>query len=97
MKHITVTIASLPDRDNLVAELWCQDELWGELSQQQGELKLEIYPTPNGQTWNLGYEELISAIQLAKNKLIGSSKVSSSSRTYSKNTNIPYANPIPGN
>jgi hypothetical protein len=65
---MTVTIASVPDRDNLVAELWCENELWGELSQEQGELKLEIYPTANG--WNLRYEDVIDVIQEAKDKLL---------------------------
>jgi hypothetical protein len=70
MKQMTVTIASVPDRETLVAELWSENELWGELSLEQGELKLEIYPPPNGQTWNLKYEELIDTIQQAKKELL---------------------------
>ncbi|KHD08714.1 hypothetical protein PN36_26530 [Candidatus Thiomargarita nelsonii] len=81
MKQMTVTIASVPDRDNLVAELWCENELWGELSQEQGELKLEIYPTANGQAWNLRYEEVIDVIQEAKDKLLERDKQSASRHT----------------
>jgi phage pi2 protein 07 len=79
MKQMTVTIASVPDRDNLVAELWCKNELWGELSQQQGQLKLEIYPTTNGEAWKLIYEEVINVIQEAKDKLLERDKQSASS------------------
>ncbi|NJR32056.1 MAG: hypothetical protein HC778_03290 [Chamaesiphon sp. CSU_1_12] len=31
---ITVQIASVVDRDKLVAELWYEDEQWGEISQE---------------------------------------------------------------
>ena len=30
--ELTITIASLPDRENLVAELWFGDVQWGELN-----------------------------------------------------------------
>jgi len=95
MKQMTITIASVPDRDTLVAELWCENELWGELSQQQGELKLEIYPAPNGQTWNLKYEELIDIIQEAKKKL-GQDKVSPpfNTKTTSSVYVAPYTNQV---
>ena len=34
----TLQIASLPDREYVVAELWYGDVQWGELSQKQGSL-----------------------------------------------------------
>jgi len=37
---MTITIASVPDREKLVAELWYNQELWGEISQETGELIL---------------------------------------------------------
>jgi hypothetical protein len=90
MKKMTVTIASVPDRDNLVAELWCENDLWGELSQEQGELKLDIYPAPNAQNWHLNYEELIGIIQESKEKLLG--QITHSNHTYPKHiTSKPLA------
>ena len=47
---LTVQIASVPDRDNLVAELWYGDEQWGEISQETENLRLEIYPRASGKT-----------------------------------------------
>jgi len=67
---MTITIASVPDRDKLVAELWYDQELWGEISQDTGELVLEIYPNPTHSFRQLKCEELITAVQQAKDKLL---------------------------
>jgi len=66
---MTVTIASVPDREKLVAELWYEQELWGEISQDTGELVLEIYPNSNFR--QLKCEDLIHAVQQAENQLLG--------------------------
>jgi len=66
---MTVTIVSTPNRDKLIAELWCGNEQWAKISPEQGELKLEIYPKSNGHSWYLKYEEAIKVIQEAKTKL----------------------------
>jgi hypothetical protein len=47
---LTVTIASVPDREKLVAELWYNQELYGKISQDTGELILEIYLNSMQQT-----------------------------------------------
>ncbi len=67
---MTITIASLPDREKLVAELWYNQELWGEISQDTGELILEIYPNSSHHFHQLKCEELIMAVQQAKDKLL---------------------------
>jgi len=67
---MTITIASVPDREKLVAELWYDQELWGEISQDTGELVLEIYPSPTHPFRQLKCEELIMAVQHAKDKLL---------------------------
>jgi len=67
---MTITIASVPDREKLVAELWYEKELWGEISQETGELLVEIYPSQTQGFRRLKCEELIMAIQQAKDKLL---------------------------
>ncbi len=67
---MTVTIASVPDREKLVAELWYEQELWGEISQDTGELILEIYPSSIHGFRQLKCEELVSAVQQARDKLL---------------------------
>jgi len=68
---MTVTIASVPDREKLVAELWYEQELWGEISQDTGELVLEIYPNSTSRFRQLKCEDLIHAVQQAENQLLG--------------------------
>jgi tetratricopeptide (TPR) repeat protein len=76
MAQMTVIIVGTQNRDKLVAELWCENEQWAEISQEQGELKLEIYPKSNGHAWNLKYEEAVKVIQEAKAKLLEPNQVS---------------------
>jgi len=71
---MTVIIVGTPNK--LVAKLWCENEQWAKISQQQGELKLKIYPKSNGDAWNLKYEEAVKVIQEAKTKLLEPNQVS---------------------
>jgi len=70
MNYLSVTIASVPDRENVVAELWYQDQLWGELSYENNEFQLEIYPSSKGEAWNFNYEKILQSIINAKEKLV---------------------------
>jgi tetratricopeptide (TPR) repeat protein len=77
---MTIIIVGTPDK--LVAKLWCENEQWAEISQEQGELKLEIYPKPNGHAWHLKYDEAVKVIQEAKAKLLEPNQVSLSRHTH---------------
>ncbi|RKZ50440.1 MAG: hypothetical protein DRR16_08595 [Candidatus Parabeggiatoa sp. nov. 3] len=66
---ITVRLAHTRNQKNLVAQLWCENEQWGEISHKQGELELDIYPKSNGHPWNLKYEEVVNVITEVKDKL----------------------------
>lgn len=69
---MTVEVASLPDRDNLVAELWCDNEQWGEVSQEAETLQLEIYPRPNTigtSVWSFDLNEVMNILKEAQKKL----------------------------
>lgn len=68
---ITIEIASVPHREELVAELWYGDTQWGELSQEGGHLVLEIYPNPAGQPWSFEFPEVLDALNQARYRLIG--------------------------
>lgn len=69
-EKITITIASVPDREGLVAELWSDNELWGEIFQEGNELRLALYPNPNHIFWNFDAEDAANAIQKGKEKLL---------------------------
>lgn len=67
--ELTITIASLPDRENLVAELWFGDTQWGEINQEGGSLTLEIYPHHSGKPWAFELNDVIKQVEQAKSRL----------------------------
>lgn len=72
--QITIQLASLPDRENLVAELWYGDEQWGEVSRETEKLKLELYPKPSGESgkaWTFELDEVLEKLQEARTRLTG--------------------------
>lgn len=46
--RFSIQYASPPDRKEVVAEIWIEDEQCGELSHDEGQLLLEVYPRPSG-------------------------------------------------
>ena len=70
MTTISITIASVPDREGLVAELWLGDEQLGEVSKDaQGDFRVELYPARAGTPWNVRLRELVDALGEAKARL----------------------------
>jgi hypothetical protein len=67
---MTITVASVPDREGLVAELWYDSEQWGEIFQEGAELRLALYPNPNQTFWNFDAEDAANAIRKARNRLL---------------------------
>jgi hypothetical protein len=68
-----ILIASPPDREKVVAEVWCGEEMLAEVANEDGPLTIEFYPKPGGKPWLLDYEEAVKAMQMAKDKLLGES------------------------
>lgn len=69
---ITVQIASVRDRDNLVAELLYEDEQWGEIFQETENPILEIYPRNNGKNdkiWSFDLTEMIEKLTDAQKRI----------------------------
>lgn len=63
-------IASPYDREELVAELLYDDEQWGEISKEQGEVVLELYPRQDGEPWRFPPEDVERLINLARRDLL---------------------------
>jgi hypothetical protein len=55
------------ERDELIAEIYYDDEQWAGLSDLG--LSLTIYPRTDGKPWVFGYEEAFEAIQKARASL----------------------------
>ncbi len=69
-KQLTSTIASVPDRDEGVVELWCGSEQWGEIAQEGDDLRLEIYPNPTGKPWAFEFDEVVEFLKRARCRLL---------------------------
>lgn len=71
MKKFRITIASLPDREHLVAEILYEGVQWAEISQEKDdELIIQLYPHPREKNWEFSYDEALQILRQAKNKLL---------------------------
>lgn len=71
MTKFIIDIASVPDRDSVVAEIWIGNEMMAEISQVKNESStIEIYPKVNGSFWSVNTDDFIQTINLAKEKLL---------------------------
>ena len=68
-EDMEIVVASLPDREDLVAELYCGGVQWAELNTENGSLTLEIYPPPDGGPWILDYSAAMDVLSRAKHEL----------------------------
>ena len=64
-----ICISSPPNREKLVAEIFFGANQWAELNQEDGTLRLEFYPLPTGEFWQLSWDEAVGALEEAKRKL----------------------------
>ena len=69
MSNIEIVIASVPDRDHVVAELWSGDYLFAEIRVEHEDRLVEIYPRKEG-TWTLTVNDLVQALKQAEGKLL---------------------------
>lgn len=58
--EIEVIITLGPDQKNFVAELWFQEEYFGDVSHER---VLEVFPRRDGKTWQLPFGKLLAALQ----------------------------------
>lgn len=63
-----VLITSVPDRDNLVAEIWDGENLLAEISKETDLSKIEIYS--NDRSMLLQFDDFLEALNQAKDKLL---------------------------
>ncbi len=68
-----ITIASLPDREELVAEICYNHKQWVEISQEPGQEQpiIWFYAPTNKEYWEFSLDEALEALELAKKKFLG--------------------------
>lgn len=72
MEKFRITIASLPDREYLVAEISYDGMQWAEISMETDEIMTQFYPHPRNEVWEFPYTEARNILEKAKNKLLES-------------------------
>lgn len=70
IESVRINVASLPDRDDLVGEIWFGDVEFAEVVIENRHLQIEIFPNPDGGNWNLSWKNLIDVVERAKIKLV---------------------------
>jgi len=69
-KTIEAMIASPPERDELVVQLFEKDGgQWGEVFREAGRWWIELYPRQDGQPWRLDLEELRTVMDISLKEL----------------------------
>ncbi|MBZ2188658.1 hypothetical protein K8B33_15085 [Alcanivorax sp. JB21] len=65
-----VEIASSPDRDDLVAEIWWNDQMVAELRRSpDGGRYIDLYPSPSRVPWSFSLDDWTKAVEEAKSQL----------------------------
>jgi hypothetical protein len=69
--NFDITIASLPDKEDLVAEIYYMNYQWVEISQETGELIIQFYaPPPEKECWEFCLNDALEVLEKAKQKLL---------------------------
>lgn len=65
--HLSFQIADAPDREGLVAELWADDVMWGEIEipDERAEPTIELYGSVTGEPWKFNLREMEETMQRA--------------------------------
>ena len=66
-----ILVASDPEREEVYAELWHDNEMWGEITQEGGKVLLHLYPRQDGEPWSFPPEVAEQQIRDARHALLG--------------------------
>jgi phage pi2 protein 07 len=68
--QLRFTISSPPDRDDLVADLISDNEMWAQINVDKGYFEISFYPNPTGGDWSFRLDDVESVIDAARERLI---------------------------
>jgi len=69
MPTFRIELASVPDREYLVAEISLSEELFAELRWDAGRVLVQVFPRASGACWEVSLEELQRILALARDRL----------------------------
>jgi hypothetical protein len=64
-----VELTSVPDRDDLVVEIWVGDEQLAELRNEPSGVCVQLYPGAAGAPWDLSHDDFMAALKEARERL----------------------------
>ena len=81
----SITIASLPDRENLVAEIYYKNKGWVEISAEvPNKFVVAFCNCDDGNYWEFPYDEAMETLQKAKDMLAAKQRTSEQQKAYEK-------------
>jgi hypothetical protein len=66
---LTIQIASLPDRDDVVAEIWAGKDQLAEVRAQGNAVRVILFPSPGEGSWDLSLDDLVESLRIANARL----------------------------
>ena len=96
-KNFEITIASLPERENLVAEIYYKNIGWVEISAEvPHEFVIAFCNKEDSDYWEFPYDEAMEAIQEAKNQLAEKQRTPEQQKRYDEQVReLENWNPTP--
>jgi hypothetical protein len=70
MKGFEIVIASVPNREHPVAEIYYDNNYWVEISDEQEELTIQFYSHPRKKCWEFSLDEALEILERAKKRLL---------------------------
>ncbi|MCB1107782.1 MAG: hypothetical protein KDK76_06780 [Chlamydiia bacterium] len=70
MNDFEIIVASVPDRDELITELYYKGNQWVEISHETDEMVIQFYPHPSQSYWEFPLGEALQALERAKMRMI---------------------------
>ena len=67
--NFRISIASPPDREGLVAEIFFDGVQWAEVNQERNSLEVEFCTRPDQTPWKLELQDAIESLKEAKRRL----------------------------
>lgn len=71
MNDFRIVIASVPDREKCVCEIYHNHIQWAEISQEHFEMMIQFYPHPSGNYWEFPLDIALETLEKAKKKFLG--------------------------
>ena len=75
MQRLRYTIGIPPGYEELVANLFLDNDQWGAITQEKGEILLVLYPSSSGAPWSMGFSEVMEMLHRAEADLKNRPKI----------------------